>query len=214
MQPVAVAMAPDAAWAVTVAADGTVRTWGTAPSVVWHEVAIDAGQPVAVAVSGKRVRVLWAAEGSIRLHEPVEGAQPREDSFPVQAAVRALALSPSGGLAVVACDDGTLRSLNTETGEFGVTLASGQRAALAVAVASDEGPAVAAFPDGSVHRYDLATGTSDIVATGSGIYLVAVTPDGGTVIAADGSPLLYGKPGFTNPWFVAAGGVAPLPLTA
>lgn len=47
-------------------------------------------------------------------------------------------------------------------------------------------------------------------AAGHAVLLAA----GGTVIAADGSPLLYGKAGFSNPWFVAAGSVAPLPLTA
>jgi 3'(2'), 5'-bisphosphate nucleotidase len=37
---------------------------------------------------------------------------------------------------------------------------------------------------------------------------------GGAVVAAGGGPLLYGKPGFTNPWFVATGSVAPLPLAS
>jgi 3'(2'), 5'-bisphosphate nucleotidase len=46
-------------------------------------------------------------------------------------------------------------------------------------------------------------------AAGHAVLLAA----GGTVIAAEGGPLLYGKPGFSNPWFVAAGSVAPLPLT-
>ena len=41
-------------------------------------------------------------------------------------------------------------------------------------------------------------------AAGHAVLLAA----GGAVIAADGSPLVYGKPGFTNPWFVAAGSVA------
>ena len=35
---------------------------------------------------------------------------------------------------------------------------------------------------------------------------------GGIVVNADGSPLRYGKPGFTNPWFIATSGFAPRPL--
>ena len=96
---------------------------------------------------------------------------------------------------MVACADGTLRSLDPGTGEFGWTLATGPSAARAVALASDLGPVVAAFGDGSVRRYDLAAGTSDIVGLGSDIGLVAVTPDGLTVVAvgADGV-LLRWKP--------------------
>jgi len=35
---------------------------------------------------------------------------------------------------------------------------------------------------------------------------------GGTVLAPDGAPLAYGKPQFSNPWFVAAGAFTPRPL--
>lgn len=202
VQIVAATMAPDASWAATVAADGTVQTWGTgvAPRMIRRAVAIGAGQPVAVALSGNRLRVLWAAEGTIRLHEDVEGGRHRDDVFPAPERIRALALSPSGGLAVVACEDGTLRSLDAGTGELGLTLVTGPQTARAVAVASDHGPVVAAFPDGSVRRYDLATGTSGIVGISPGIHLIAVTPDGGAVIAAgtDGV-LLRWKPSLSSP---------------
>jgi TIR domain/Anti-sigma-K factor rskA, C-terminal len=192
-QIVAATMALDASWAVSVSADGTIRTWGTgaAPRVVRLTVAIDADQPVTVALSGKRLRVLWAAGETIRLHEDVEGAPPRDDVFPAPERVCGLALSPSGGLAVVAYEDGALRILNAGTGEFGSTLATGQLTARAVAVASDQGPVVAGFPDGSVRRYDLATGTSDLVGICPGVHLVAVTPDGGVVIGAGADNVLF-----------------------
>jgi hypothetical protein len=93
-------------------------------------------------------------------------------------------MSPSGVLAAVACVDGTLRTLNAGTGELGPELATGGRTAQAVAVASNIGPVVAVFGDGSVRRYDPASGTSDMMGAGPGIDLVAVTPDGETVIAA------------------------------
>ncbi len=186
----AMAMAPDASWAVTVSADGTVRTWGggVPPRVIRRAVTVDRGQPVAVALSGDRVRVLWATGVTIRLYENVKGAWPRNDEFTAPEPVRALALSPSGLLAVVACDDGTVRTLNAGTGEFGLPLVTGRPAARAVAVASDQGPVVAAFPDGDVRRYDLAAGTSETMdrdlTIDLGIDLVAVSPDGETVIAA------------------------------
>lgn len=37
---------------------------------------------------------------------------------------------------------------------------------------------------------------------------------GGTVIAADGRPLRYGKPRYRNPWFIASGSLVPLPITS
>ncbi len=139
-------MAPDASWAVTVAADGTVQTWGgVAPRVIRRAVAIRSGLPVAVALSDDRVRVLLAIGETIGLHENVMGPWPRDQEYRAPAPIRALALSRSAALAVVACDDGTLRTLNTGTGEFGAPLATGTVAARAVAVASDRGPVVAAF---------------------------------------------------------------------
>ena len=186
MQIAAAAMAPDASWAITVSADGTVRTWGTGvpPREIRRAVPIDGSQPVAVALAGDRIRVLWTDAAAIRLHETVKGTRSREAEFAAPAPVRALAMSPSGVLAAVACADGTLRTLNAGTGEFGPALATGGRVARAVAVASDIGPVLAVFPDGSVRRYDPAAGSSDMTGAGPGIDLVAVTPDGETVIAA------------------------------
>jgi len=182
----AVAMAPDASWAITVSAEGTVQTWGTGvPSRVIHwAVPIDGSQPVAVARAGDRIRVLRADRAAIRLPENVRGARPRDAECGAPAPVQALAMSPSGVLAAVACADGTLRTLNAGTGEFGPELATSGRTAQAVAVASDIGPVVAVFGDGSVRRYDPASGTSDMMDAGPGIDLVAVTQDGETVIAA------------------------------
>jgi hypothetical protein len=192
----AVAMAPDASWAVTVARNGTVRTLGTGidQRTIRRAVAIDGGAPVAVALSGNRLRVLSAAQGTIRLGEHVRGALPRQDSFTAPTRVTALALSPSGRLAAVACDDRTLRCLDVGSGEFSLPLASGTLTVRAVAVASDQGPVVAAFTDGSVCRYDLATGTSDLVGVRRGIRLVAITPDGTVVITPVAGTLLRWEP--------------------
>ena len=190
----AVAMAPDTSWVVTVSGDGTVQTRGTGvpPRLIRRAAPIDGSQPVAVALSGDRVRLVWADGATIRLHENVKGAWPREAEFPVPAPVRALALSPSGVLAVAACADGMLWLLNTGTGEFSPPVAAGDQTALAVAVATEHGPVITAFGDGSIRRYDLATRAWDLVGDGPGIALVALSPDGGTVIAASTGGYLFG----------------------
>jgi len=45
-------------------------------------------------------------------------------------------------------------------------------------------------------------------AAGHAVVLAA----GGSVIAADGQPLLYGKPSYRNPFFIASGPLAPRPV--
>jgi len=101
-----------------------------------------------------------------------------------------MALSPSGTVAVLACEDGTLLSLNVVTGTFGWTLATTPLTALAVALASDRGPVVAAFPGGTVRRYDPAAGTSDIVGMVPSACLAAITPDGSVAVVANRNGLL------------------------
>ena len=190
----AMAMAPDASWAITVSADGTVRARGTGvpPGLIRQVVPIDGREPVAVALAGDCVRLVWADGATIRLRENVKGAWPRDAEFPVPAPVRALALSPSGVLAVAACADGTLWMLKTGTGEVSPSAVAGGETAGAVAVAAEHGPVVAAFADGTIRRYDLAARTWDLVGDGPSIALMAVSPDGEKVIAASTGGYLLG----------------------
>jgi hypothetical protein len=190
---VAAAMAPDTSWAVTVAGDGTVRTSdaGVESSVSRGLVRIG-GQPVAVAMSsGRTLRVLWAAEETLWLYSTVRFGWSSDIVSRTSAPVRTVAFSPSGRVAVIACEDRTLRSLDVETGKFGWTLATGALTARAVAVASDRGPVAAVFADGSVRRYDPEAGTSDIVSTAPSVRLVTITPDGGVVVAANSDGSLF-----------------------
>jgi hypothetical protein len=185
-----VATAPDASRAVTVAANGRVRIWGigVSPRVIRWAVPIHGGDPVAVAVSENRIRVLRVDGTAIWRHENVEGAVQRDGYFiaVAPAPVQALALSPSGALAVAAYFDGTVQILNADTGEVVTPLATGGLIAHAVALASDRGPVVAAFEDGHVRRYHLAMGRSDIAGSHPGIRFLAVSPDGEAVIAVAG----------------------------
>ncbi|HKD36453.1 MAG TPA: inositol monophosphatase family protein, partial [Pirellulales bacterium] len=55
---------------------------------------------------------------------------------------------------------------------------------------------------GSTMEWDTAAGHAVLAAAG------------GSVIAPDGQPLTYGKPGFRNSWFIASGSLVPLPIAA
>ncbi|HXS28069.1 MAG TPA: 3'(2'),5'-bisphosphate nucleotidase CysQ [Steroidobacteraceae bacterium] len=55
---------------------------------------------------------------------------------------------------------------------------------------------------GATMEWDTAAGHAVLVAAG------------GSVIAPDGTPLAYGKPGFRNTWFIASGSLVPLPIAA
>jgi TIR domain len=195
----AASLAPDASWAVTVAKDGTVRTWvhGTAAGISREAVSLTADGPVAVALSGNVValsggvvRVFWAAEGMLWLYERFPGTWPRLDDFPAPAPVRAVAISSSGRAAVVACDDGTLRGLNMRARQWGWTLATGASRVRAVAMASDAGPVVAAFADGTVRRYDPRAQASEVVGDGSPADAVTITSDGEVILTASPGGML------------------------
>jgi 3'(2'), 5'-bisphosphate nucleotidase len=53
---------------------------------------------------------------------------------------------------------------------------------------------------GTTMEWDTAAGHAVLAAAG------------GKVVIGDGTPLLYGKSGFRNPWFIATGSIVPLPL--
>ena len=195
---VAVSVAPDASWAVAVAKDGIVQTWANGRAVRartdWVPPFGAGASVVAAALSDNVVRVLWAAwpdRGMLWLSERASDAPPRRVAFPAPTPVHAVALSPSGSAAVVACDDGTLRGFDVRTGEFGWTLAAGESPVRAVAIASDSGPVAAAFADGSIRRYDLRAATSAIVDYGPPAHAVAITPDGEVVVTAGADGILF-----------------------
>src|SRR6201989_49473 len=130
----ALAMASDASWAVTVSEDGTIRTLasGGDPRFLRRVVPVDGRQPVAAALFANRlIRVIWASGDRLALFENERGAWPRNEVFAAPAPVRAVAFSPSGRIAVMACADGTLTSLDVATGEYGRKPVAGPRPARA-----------------------------------------------------------------------------------
>ena len=186
---VAVSLAPDAAGAVAIAKDGMVRTWANGKPVSTRTdrvPSIGAGASVvAAALSDNVVRVLWGDGRVLWLYERASDAPPGTGGLAAAPAlVHAVALSPSGSAAVVACGDGTLRGLDVRTGEFGWTLAAGESPVQGVAMASDNGPVVAASADGTVRRYDLGSGSSAVVYYQHPVRAVAITPDGEVIVTA------------------------------
>ncbi len=55
---------------------------------------------------------------------------------------------------------------------------------------------------GTTMEWDTAAGHAVLAAAG------------GSVVGPDGRPLMYGKPGFRNTWFIASGSLVPLPIAA
>ena len=145
---VAAALAPGAAWAVTVAGDRTVRAWGTGgPSWLNGFAVAIGGQPAAVSVSSSGLlKILSMTDALLELQEYSDVSPSESHFFEMQARVRAAAFSPSGNVAVIACDDGTIRSFDVSTGEFGPVLTTGGQMVQAVAMASDRGPPLRPSP--------------------------------------------------------------------
>lgn len=192
---VAAALAPGAAWAVTVAGDRTVRAWGTGgPSWLNGFAVAIGGQPAAVSVSSSGLlKILSMTDALLELQEYSDVSPSESHFFEMQARVRAAAFSPSGNVAVIACDDGTIRSFDVSTGEFGPVLTTGGQMVQAVAMASDRGPLVAAFSDGSIRHYDIEAGTSNLV-----VFPFPNHP--ATIAAADGTVLAAGPHGILIRW--------------
>ena len=107
--------------------------------------------------------------------------------------VRAVALSPSGSVALIACADGTLWGLDVRSWEPVWRLRTEVDLAPAVALASDAGPIVAGLADGTVRHYAVGGGMSDVAGPGPPVRALAVTPDGAAIVAgrADGTLLRW-----------------------
>ena len=199
----ALAMASDVSWAVTVSDDGTARTLGTgaAPRVLRRAVPIDGQQPMAVSlVAGRLIRIVWAAGDGLGVFENDRGAWPRNEVFAAPAVITALAFAPSGRIAMLGCDDGTLLRFDAASGTFGETLTTGTSYARALAMASDDGPVAVCLEDGTTYRLDLRTGNALAVGTGLNASRVAITPDGGIV-------LTHGADGILRRWDLSRGGM-------
>jgi len=199
---VAVHLAPDASLALTVGNDGTVRTWagGTVTGTHRSSGRIGGGGPAAATLSGQVVTVLWETEGSLRLYRYAPGIRPQHRVFPAPGPVMAVALAPSGNVATAACLDGTLRGLDVRTGEFGWTLATGGPAVRALAMASDDGPVVAAFEDGTICRYRPGTAVYELVGLRPArLHAVAVSADGAVVVTGDDRGSLFRWDSRTGP---------------
>jgi hypothetical protein len=217
MRIAAMATMPDGPWAAMISTDGEVRAWqyATAPAFfVEGSVRIAPRQPMAAALSESRVLTVLSVTGDyFSLDEGVLGGElSHTEIVRHMGPVRAVALAPSGSIALIACADGTLHGVDTRTWESVWTLSTQDDLAAAVALASDAGPIVATLADGIVRRYDLTGEFWDITGPGPPVHAVAVTPDGAAIVAAgaDGTLLRSDRraQGPLNVWRIA------VPITA
>jgi hypothetical protein len=181
-----------------VGAAGGARGWlysGAPESFAESSAEIAGRELVAVALSEARVlTVISAGTDRFSLDEGALGGDLRRTEVRWDVShVRALALSPSRRIMVLACDDGTLRGVDIRTWEAVWTLRTGDSLARAVALASDAGPVVAALADGTIRRYDLTGDSLDVTGPGPEVRGVAVTPDRAVIVAgcADGTLLRW-----------------------
>jgi 3'(2'), 5'-bisphosphate nucleotidase len=109
--------------------------------------------------------------------------------------------APSGGLIAVASRSHSTRETDEYLGRYAVrervSVGSSLKFCLIAEGKADLYPRL-----GNTMEWDTAAGHAVLLGAG------------GSVVAPDGRPLTYGKPGFRNSWFVASGAVAPLPIAA
>ncbi len=109
--------------------------------------------------------------------------------------------APSAGLTVVASRSHGTRETDAYLGRYAVrervSIGSSLKFCLIAEGKADLYPRL-----GTTMEWDTAAGHAVLLAAG------------GSVVAPDGRPLRYGKPGFRNPWFIASGSLAPLPIAA
>jgi len=198
MPVVAMATQPAGPWAAMINAAGAVRGWlysGAPESFAESSAEIAGRELAAVALSEARVlTVISAGMDRFSLDEgALDGDLRRTEVLWDVSHVRALALSPSGGIMVLAGDDGTLRGVDIRTWEAVWTLRTGDSLARAVALASDAGPVIAAVADGRIRRYDLTGDSLDVTGPGPAVSGVAVTPNRAVIVAgcADGTLLRW-----------------------
>lgn len=190
---------------VSVDAAGSVTHWVADVPASLRRLSGPVAAPASVAATEDAAFVLWRDDqGQPRLEIVPErpDVEARRVRLVAPAPVEALALSPSGSLAVLACDDGQLHCLDVLTGRLEWSTATPTVNAHGLAVAGDARRAVIAFADGSVRAFDRETAAWHVVHEGLPIQAVAISPDGETVLIVDARGNVIRRDGFGEPPYV------------
>ncbi len=181
--------------------DGTKEFIGRRGDFTVNIALIRAGAPVLGVVYAPIGGMLYAGDAQLRrAFRLAQPAAPRSRAVGARQALRVRAAPPGGLTAVVSRSHATPE---TETYLHGypvrerVSVGSSLKFCLVAAGEADLYPRL-----GPTMEWDTAAGHAVLAAAG------------GQVLAADGAPLRYGKPGFRNSFFVAGGAFPLVPLAA
>jgi hypothetical protein len=172
----AVRLIPKSPRAAALTADGVLWTWKRTDASAIQLLSVEDGQMIAAAIAGDLQTVVYAIadDGKLRRIRIGEGGR---IVAPLLAPVRALDVTTSGDLAVVACGDGSVHWLQVHTGQLARSLVI-DSPANAIAIA-DNGVSIASCIDGGLRRLDKSTGAVTLIGHAPRpTSAVAVTSDG------------------------------------
>ncbi len=151
------AYAPTGAHVLTGSGDGTARIWDSVTAQQQVSLATVSGQPGPVAYSHDGAWALAGAGTEARLYD-VANRSLLLALTGNTAAVRSVALSPDGALAITGCDDGSVKVFETTHGT-GVLSITGHTARVVWSEFSPDGAKIwTASQDATIRSWDAATG--------------------------------------------------------
>jgi WD40 repeat protein len=191
--------------------DGTIRTWSIETGKETRATTVQGAQFVSMALSadGKSLAV-GAADGSVRLLDPLTGAQIAAYSMGIKSPDLPLAFSPDSKMLAAGCIKGDVKIWTLATGKEAAALeAPIGNPVLSLAWSPDGAKLVGGVPDTVAPIWDVKTAkeSGQLKSEKDWIYPVAFTLDGKKIVSGSGKKALY-------LWDVAGGQATELGQTA
>jgi WD40 repeat protein len=182
----AVAITPDACYAISASSDNTLRIWNLESGETVRTLQGHNGSVNAVAITPDGNRAISASyDNTLRIWDLHRGEVLRTLKGHT-GSVRAVAITPDGRRAISASYDRTLRLWDLDNGTTVRTLEGHSQRVNAVAVAPEGHHAVSASYDRTLHIWDLQSGKTLRVLKGHNwsVNALAITPNGRYAISA------------------------------
>ncbi|MCX6362250.1 MAG: WD40 repeat domain-containing protein [Armatimonadetes bacterium] len=191
--------------------DGTIRTWSVETGKETRATTIQGAQFVSMALSadGKSLAV-GSADGSVRLLDPLTGAQIAAYSMGIKSPDLPLAFSPDSKALAAGCIKGDVKVWTLATGKEAAAFeAPIGNPVLSLAWSPDGAKLVGGVPDTVAPIWDIkaAKEAGQIKSDKDWIYPVVFTQDGKKIVSGSGKKALY-------VWDVASGQATELGQTA